>query len=106
MHIVHISDTHGKHRDLSLPAGDVLIHSGDFSQYAIDVETVDFLDWFRGQPFKHKIMIAGNHDKTLSDCNGDELKHYDFDGIHYLNGGAVVIDGIKFYGSPQAPSDF
>jgi predicted phosphodiesterase len=28
--IVCISDTHGQHAKLSVPAGDVLIHAGDF----------------------------------------------------------------------------
>lgn len=37
MRIVHISDTHGHHSQLRLPQGDVLVHSGDFSDYGIDV---------------------------------------------------------------------
>jgi hypothetical protein len=30
--IVCISDTHGKHREICLPPGDVLIHGGDFTK--------------------------------------------------------------------------
>ena len=31
MRIVLISDTHGLHRQLDVPAGDLLIHAGDFT---------------------------------------------------------------------------
>lgn len=126
--VVHISDTHGKHQELCLPEGDVLIHSGDFSVYAIDEETESFLDWFRNQNFKHKILIAGNHDRTLFESRGFEDKQFNLKDIVYLSdhsltgqclvndmrvgakqiGGknSVVIDGFTFYGSAWTPSDF
>ncbi len=66
MRVVCISDTHGKHRKLNLPEGDVLIHAGDFSPYygLSNSETLkDFDDWLGTQTqFKHKIVICGNHD--------------------------------------------
>jgi predicted phosphodiesterase len=31
MRIVLISDTHGLHRQLEVPPGDLLIHAGDFT---------------------------------------------------------------------------
>ena len=31
--IVMISDTHGHHRDVNIPDGDVLIHGGDWTQH-------------------------------------------------------------------------
>lgn len=102
MKVIHISDTHGKHRERNLPAGDFLIYSGDFSEYGIDVETHAFLNWFRVQPFKHRILIGGNHDEDLA--KNPEL--FDFTGIHYLNNSSVEIEGIKLYGSPISPSDF
>jgi hypothetical protein len=44
--IVCISDTHGQHAKLSVPAGDVLIHAGDFMAF-VDTpkEIVDFNVW-------------------------------------------------------------
>ena len=33
MKIVCISDTHNLHRGLDLPAGDILIHAGDFTKF-------------------------------------------------------------------------
>jgi calcineurin-like phosphoesterase family protein len=106
MKIIHISDTHGRHKNLLLPPGDVLIHSGDFSDYGIDVETHAFLSWFKEQPFKYKILVAGNHDEFMYESEGIEGLQFDLDGIHYLNESEVVIEGVKFYGSPRVPSDF
>ena len=44
MRILHISDTHGKHRELSLPEADVLVHSGDFTFAGAESEAYDFLE--------------------------------------------------------------
>ncbi len=63
-----ISDTHGKHNGLQLPAGDVLIHAGDVSSMGKEYEILNFLDWFTKQDYEHKIFIAGNHDFILSAC--------------------------------------
>lgn len=106
MKIVHISDSHGKHIGLKLPKGEVLIHSGDFCEYGIDAEISAFLDWFREQPFENKILIAGNHDSDLAECQGFESLQFNLDGIHYLNHSDVIIDGVKFFGSPKSPSQF
>ena len=66
--IVFISDTHSVHQKLgSLPAGDVLIHAGDFSMArpAKPGEYTEFFDWFVGQPHQHKILISGNRDQLM-----------------------------------------
>lgn len=106
MRVVHISDPHGKHAELNLPAGDVLVCSGDVSHYGIDVEMHAFLNWLRKQPYKHKILVAGNHDEILYETEGYESEVFDFDGIHYLKDSSVTIDGIKFYGTPWVPAEF
>lgn len=31
--IICISDTHGYHADLNLPDGDILVHTGDFTNF-------------------------------------------------------------------------
>ena len=62
MRLVAISDTHGVHRRVNLPAGDVLVHSGDLTLDGEGPVTLDFVDWFSEQPFEHKIFVAGNHD--------------------------------------------
>ncbi|HEX4610676.1 MAG TPA: hypothetical protein VH092_20970 [Urbifossiella sp.] len=45
MRIVCVSDTHGWHRDLVMPPGDLLIHAGDITRKG-ELETLeDFNDW-------------------------------------------------------------
>ena len=104
-----ISDTHGKHEHLTskaynniLGSGDVLVHAGDCTNVGKVGEIKDFLDWFSNTDYTHKIFIAGNHDF------GFELVHdiapeYKEKGVHYLFDSEVVIDGVKFYGSPWQP---
>ncbi len=46
MRIVLISDTHGPHRKLELPNGDLLVHAGDFTLYATQpCRLFDFNEW-------------------------------------------------------------
>ena len=103
MRLVAISDTHGGHRRVNLPAGDVLVHSGDLTLDGERSVTLDFVDWFSDQPFKHKIFIAGNHD-AWAEGNSDALQQYAMDkGVHYLQGSSIVIDDMTFWGSPYTP---
>ena len=44
MKFVAISDTHGCHRQLILPKGDVFLHSGDVCNQGNILEVEDFLD--------------------------------------------------------------
>lgn len=66
--LVLISDTHSKHQDLGdLPAGDMLIHAGDFTESRPPKphEYKDFVDWFSSQPHKDKMLISGNRDQFM-----------------------------------------
>lgn len=65
LRIVCISDTHNKHRDLQLPKGDVLVHTGDFTLQGLPSEITDFSKWLGEQPFAHKLVISGNHEITF-----------------------------------------
>ena len=58
MKIIAISDTHGKHRNVDLPQGDMLIHAGDVSSRGLEDEVLDFLDWYESLDFKYKIFIC------------------------------------------------
>ena len=60
--IVCISDTHGQHRQLTMPPGDVLIHAGDFTSYAKQADVVDFNAWLGTLPYRHKLIVLGNHE--------------------------------------------
>ena len=97
MKILHISDTHNLHRELTnLPEADVIVHSGDVSFAGTESEVFDFANWFCDLPYKHKIFIAGNHDNLLYESKIEGLD----DNVHFLQNEQVVIDGVKFYGVP------
>lgn len=102
--LVLISDTHGKHWSMpKLPAGDVLVHAGDFS-HGDWGSTRHFLRWFEQQPHKHKVLIAGNHDalcEQAPDLFNSLLR--DSPGITYLQDSGATIAGLKFWGSPVTP---
>jgi len=47
-----------------LPDGDVLVHAGDFMNSGRDSQDIwSFNRWLGEQPFKHRIVCAGNHDR-------------------------------------------
>ena len=108
MKITCVSDTHTKHDELDLPGGDVLIHSGDFMSSGKDsMELLEFLNWLYKQPYEHKILIAGNHDRLFEEAPAyakqliDDVNHNG--SITYLQDNGCEIDGIKFWGTPWTP---
>ena len=106
MKIVCISDTHNHHSEVELPEGDVLIHAGDATSHGdLEDELEPFAKWFCAQPFEHKIFVPGNHDKGCENHpeKARRLFHkstHGVDGVHYLVDEVVMIEGVKFYGSP------
>lgn len=125
MKLVFLSDTHNKHHQITVPEGDVLIHSGDATSTGKVEECKKFLRWYGALPHKHKIFVAGNHDWSFDEDDMAYVKwknHYNFKGdrfragatnyveylakelgIIYLNRDSVTIDGVKFYGCPESP---
>ncbi len=102
MRLLHISDTHGKHELLiDLPKADVIVHTGDFTEDGTEEEVKDFIEWFCGLPYSHKIFIAGNHDNCLCGAKIEGLPN----NVHYLCNEGITIDGIKFYGVPMFLED-
>jgi hypothetical protein len=108
MRLVFISDTHNidiiRNAPLHVPDGDVLIHCGDATMRGDYNEVAHFATRFAAYPHKHKIFVPGNHDwefqrqHTLS-------PHTDFysSWAHVLIDRAVIIDGVKIWGSPWQP---
>ena len=100
--ILHLSDTHGVHRRLrDLPDADILVHSGDFTMSGSEAETLDFLEWICDLPYRHKVLVAGNHDACLYGTHLDGLD----DNVHYLCGSGVKIEGLNFWGVPMFMED-
>lgn len=100
MKLVCISDTHGLHNKLILPEGDVLVYAGDFSSYGNWSDTKDFLHWFNEQDFKFRILTAGNHDKIPYIYFSDFINEIIKTKIIYLQDYSIIIEGIKFFGTP------
>lgn len=106
MKIVCISDTHGEHELVDLPAGDVLVHAGDITAHGSQEDFIKFIEWFSSQPHKHKIFIGGNHDTYLEKQPEKVLAQAKTHGVIYLNDSGVNIDGVQFWGSPITPRFF
>lgn len=106
MTIACISDTHEYHTELEIPVTDCIVHTGDFTNGGHEVHTDDFLIWYSELPQKYKILIAGNHD-FFPYLNNHEFKvKCHLLGIIYLQDSSVVINNIKFYGTPWVPKFF
>lgn len=110
MKFVAISDTHGKHKNLILPEGDVLIHAGDVSSMGKESEVMAFLDWFSKTDFQYKIFIAGNHDFYLEKIAFDKEKLNQLipPNVIYLNESGIEIEDLnratfRIWGSPIQP---
>lgn len=108
MRLVLISDTHNQHDRMvhSLPEGDVLVHAGDMCMGGRIWELENTAEWLSKLDYKHKVVIAGNHDwPFVRDpvLAANVLKEA---GVTYLEESEVVIDEVKFYGSPWTPRFF
>lgn len=99
MKFVAISDTHGCHRALDLPEGDILLHSGDVCDKGNNAQVIDFLQWFEELDFQHKILIRGNHDFDLK--NRKSLLDIEMPkGVTQLDHSGCEINGISIWGVP------
>jgi len=103
MKIVCISDTHNRHEQLNIPFGDILVHAGDFTGHSSVYELEDFAKWFGSQPHEYKVFIPGNHDLCFEDSIDYALQLTNNYDIITLIDNEIVIDGVKFYGTPQQP---
>lgn len=102
MKIVALSDTHMGHRDVKLPDGDILIHAGDATFLGTKQEIREFNAWLGDLPFKHKIFVAGNHDRMFQVER--TLAQEMLTNAIYLQDSMVEIEGLKIYGSPWQPA--
>jgi len=103
MRLVAVADTHLFHDDLRLPPGDVFIHAGDMCRRGDLEELERALDWIRGLPYRHKVIVAGNHDWAFARMPG-RARALLGDDLTYLEDSQVVIDGLRFWGSPWQPA--
>lgn len=98
---------HGFYPDEKFEGIDVVVHSGDCSNYKDvarnSVEVLNFIEWYKNVPVKHKIYVAGNHDTSIE---RRLVTSADFHaaGITYLENTGTMIEGIKFWGCPYTPT--
>ena len=102
MRLVCISDMHGY--KIPIPDGDVLICAGDYLRTESLLELEAFNLWLGTLPHRHKIVIAGNHDFVFE--KHLEVARAALTSAIYLQDSEVVIDGVRFYGSPWQPEFF
>lgn len=103
MRIVCLSDTHTLTAGLQVPAGDVLVHAGDWCGRGDKSEAVGFADWLLTLPHEHKVVVAGNHDWVAEKDPEWTAALFAGYGITYICDSSVAIDGLKFYGAPWQP---
>lgn len=107
-----ISDTHTYHARVNIPKGvDILVHCGDNTIYGEPWEFQNFLTWFGDQKPKHKIFVNGNHEVVVARQGQvkDMVRRHNanyFTNLHYLEESEVVVEGLKFWGSPKTPEFF
>ncbi|MCJ8734397.1 hypothetical protein PDJAM_G00234890 [Pangasius djambal] len=121
---VCVSDTHSRTDGIQMPYGDVLLHTGDFTELGLPSEVKKFNDWLGSLPYEYKVVIAGNHELTFDkDFMADlvkqdyyrfpsvsKLRPEDFDNVQslltnciYLQDSEVTIKGFRIYGTPWTP---
>lgn len=104
MRIVAVADTHAFHDDLkALPDGDVFVHAGDLCRGGRLDELHFAAAWLRALPHRHKIVVAGNHDRCFQFNRAGAVDALGA-GVIYLEDSEVVIDGVRFWGSPWQPA--
>jgi len=64
LRLVCLSDTHNQHRKIKVPAGDVLVHAGDFTAFGKRGHAEDFNAWLGELPHKLKLVVVGNHENN------------------------------------------
>ena len=106
MKIVCLSDTHCRLRKVTIPDGDILVHTGDLTFKGSIEETsqeVRELGRYRDK-FKAIVLVEGNHD-WLGARHPELMDQMCYDNrITLLRDSGVTIEGLKFYGSPHQPA--
>lgn len=108
VNVVAFSDTHNKHKQITLPECDIAICAGDITSVGQKHELESFLEWFNKQTqCTERIFIAGNHDRCFDPKFGTNewlkplLNKYNH--LTYLEDSGIETFGLKIWGSPWTP---
>ena len=106
MRVAAISDTHGR-QNWTVPSCEVFIHAGDITcSGSLQVTAIfasklrEFMDSPDGP--QHAIIVPGNHDQCF-ELLLTPVRELFGENVHVLLDQAVILDGIRFYGSPWTP---
>lgn len=101
MRCVAFGDTHGEHLGMiKWPKADLVICVGDFSTFGNEEDTIKFIEQYKNLKYPKKILICGNHDWLFERNFSGAMELLKETGITYLQDSEIVIEGIKFYGTP------
>jgi len=112
MKIICISDIHGLFNEFAYHqvignveqdySGDVLVCAGDITNCGELDQIQKFCKWVKRFNCSHYITVAGNHDWCFERAHQKQeaKKILEDGGIIYLENQEVILDGIKFWGSP------
>jgi 3',5'-cyclic AMP phosphodiesterase CpdA len=108
MKIVALSDTHGRHSNVVVPDGDVLVVAGDILRCGSRKEIPAYREWLASLPHEWKLIIAGNHDWAFQNTPSEawRLLRGGLRNIIYLRDAYITLDGVKFWGAPWQPEFF
>ena len=101
--IIALSDSHNATKRVEISDGDILVHAGDFSFQGKASEIQDFIEWMKEQPHKHKLWIAGNHERGIEDFPYNAESIDKETGATYIHDKVVEVEGLKFFGSNFTP---
>jgi predicted phosphohydrolase len=103
MRLVAVADTHLFTDDLpAVPDGDVFVHAGDMCRSGELSELEHAAAWIRSLPHRHKIVVAGNHDRSFED-EPRAARQALGDDVVYLQDAGCELEGVSFWGSPWQP---
>ena len=94
-------DIHNLHRYVKWPEADILLVAGDITLGGSPREIEEFARWSCILPYKHIIIIAGNHDRLFQ-------RHPDYarllllynERMCYLQDSGLYVEGFWIYGLP------
>ena len=98
LRVVMVADTHCRHRQLSMPPGDLLLVCGDFTKSGLREEVEDFALWLDSLPYTAKVVVAGNHEITFDEGYYNSKGHtYHKDTVEPVNPAQIkeIIAGRK-----------
>ena len=102
-----ISDSHGKHRQLTIPPCDILVHAGDWTGEGRAEEVRDFAKWIDSlEQVVDVILTPGNHERYFERALPDSLAWIkdECPRAHLLIHESLELRGINFFASPWTPA--